>query len=157
MTFVTGTDEHGEKIAEAAKARGMQPKDHCDSVVEEYKSLWTQVAFCCILNSLLYVFYPNTPICKLRNSVSVCFLQLDISYDSFIRTTDKKHEVGALLCKMLSSRSRIVQLLCMSLAHQHCLLFECFVEAVAWFHLKFHFSLRRTVLCTQQHSCRLTT
>lgn len=44
VRFVTGTDEHGEKIAEAAKARGMQPQEHCDSVVEEYKSLWTQVA-----------------------------------------------------------------------------------------------------------------
>ena len=43
VKFVTGTDEHGEKIAEAAKARGMQPQEHCDSVVEEYKSLWTQV------------------------------------------------------------------------------------------------------------------
>ena len=43
VRFVTGTDEHGEKIAEAAKARGMQPQEHCDSVVEEYKSLWTQV------------------------------------------------------------------------------------------------------------------
>lgn len=60
VRFVTGTDEHGEKIAEAAKARGMQPQEHCDSVVEEYRSLWTQ---------------------------------LDISYDSFIRTTDKRHEV----------------------------------------------------------------
>lgn len=43
MRFVTGTDEHGEKIADAAKARGMQPQEHCDNIVEEYKSLWTQV------------------------------------------------------------------------------------------------------------------
>ena len=43
VRFVTGTDEHGEKIADAAKARGMQPKEHCDSIVEEYKSLWAQV------------------------------------------------------------------------------------------------------------------
>lgn len=43
VRFVTGTDEHGEKIADAAKARGMQPQEHCDSIVEEYKSLWSQV------------------------------------------------------------------------------------------------------------------
>lgn len=43
VRFVTGTDEHGEKIAEAAKARGLQPQEHCDSVVEEYKALWNQV------------------------------------------------------------------------------------------------------------------
>lgn len=40
---MTGTDEHGEKIALAAAARGMTPKQHCDSVVCEYKSLWQQV------------------------------------------------------------------------------------------------------------------
>lgn len=43
VRFITGTDEHGEKIADAAKARGMQPQEHCDSIVEEYKALWTQV------------------------------------------------------------------------------------------------------------------
>lgn len=43
VRFVTGTDEHGEKIAEAAKAQGLEPKQHCDSVVEEYKALWNQL------------------------------------------------------------------------------------------------------------------
>ena len=52
VKFVTGTDEHGEKIAEAAKARGMQPEEHCNSIVEEYKSLWTQVYL--IMSSVLY-------------------------------------------------------------------------------------------------------
>lgn len=47
VRFVTGTDEHGEKIAEAAKARDFQPKQHCDSVAEEYKALWSQV--CCVV------------------------------------------------------------------------------------------------------------
>lgn len=43
VRFVTGTDEHGEKIALAAEKRGMTPQQHCDSIVEEYKSLWQQV------------------------------------------------------------------------------------------------------------------
>ena len=38
---MTGTDEHGEKIALAAEKRGMTPQEHCDSVVEEYKALWS--------------------------------------------------------------------------------------------------------------------
>lgn len=66
VTFVTGTDEHGEKIALAAAARGLEPQAHCDAIVEEYKSLWGK---------------------------------LDIRYDSFVRTTDEKHE--ALVTRVL--------------------------------------------------------
>lgn len=40
---MTGTDEHGEKIAEAAAAQGLRPQEHCDSVVQQYKDLWAQV------------------------------------------------------------------------------------------------------------------
>lgn len=45
VMFVTGTDEHGEKIALAAEKRGMDPKQHCDDVVASYKSLWREVRF----------------------------------------------------------------------------------------------------------------
>ena len=43
VRFVTGTDEHGEKIALAAQKRGMTPQQHCDDIVGEYKSLWQEV------------------------------------------------------------------------------------------------------------------
>ena len=43
VRFVTGTDEHGEKIAASAAAAGLSPQDHCDSVVERYKELWKMV------------------------------------------------------------------------------------------------------------------
>ena len=59
VTFITGTDEHGEKIALAAAKRGLGPKEHCDDIVSSYKQLWKD---------------------------------LHIDYDSFIRTTDPKHE-----------------------------------------------------------------
>lgn len=59
VAFLTGTDEHGEKIALAAAKNGLTPPEHCDKIVEEYKALWQK---------------------------------LDISYDSFIRTTDSHHE-----------------------------------------------------------------
>ncbi len=45
VTFITGTDEHGEKIALAAEKQGLQPKEHCDRIVDEYKRLWEQVTF----------------------------------------------------------------------------------------------------------------
>jgi len=59
VAFITGTDEHGEKIALAAASRGLKPQEHCNDIVASYKQLWES---------------------------------LDISYDSFIRTTDAKHE-----------------------------------------------------------------
>ncbi|KAL3369493.1 hypothetical protein AABB24_010038 [Solanum stoloniferum] len=40
VIFITGTDEHGEKIATAAAANGSSPNEHCDVVSQAYKSLW---------------------------------------------------------------------------------------------------------------------
>ncbi len=38
--FLTGTDEHGQKIAQTAKEKGMSPKDFADSVVPKFKDAW---------------------------------------------------------------------------------------------------------------------
>ena len=38
--FLTGTDEHGQKIAEAAKARGKEPQAFCDEIVTRFRSAW---------------------------------------------------------------------------------------------------------------------
>jgi len=38
--FQTGTDEHGQKVAEAAKANGMTPKEHCNLFVQNFKKFW---------------------------------------------------------------------------------------------------------------------
>jgi methionyl-tRNA synthetase len=59
VRFVTGTDEHGLKIQRSAAARGKQPIEHCDEIVQQFQGLWQK---------------------------------LEIQYDSFIRTTDPKHE-----------------------------------------------------------------
>ena len=40
VRFLTGTDEHGQKIERAAKARGLAPKALADQVVERFRSLW---------------------------------------------------------------------------------------------------------------------
>ncbi|KAK9809086.1 hypothetical protein WJX72_009193 [[Myrmecia] bisecta] len=58
VTFVTGQDEHGEKVNASAETRGLSAQEHCDDIAEQYKQLWRQ---------------------------------LDISYDSFIRTTEGRH------------------------------------------------------------------
>ena len=38
--FMTGTDEHGQKIEEKAKAKGMTPKEYVDDFVIRAKDLW---------------------------------------------------------------------------------------------------------------------
>jgi methionyl-tRNA synthetase len=38
--FLTGTDEHGERIAETARARGLAPIKHCDEVVTGFQDAW---------------------------------------------------------------------------------------------------------------------
>ncbi|PIA28900.1 hypothetical protein AQUCO_06500025v1, partial [Aquilegia coerulea] len=40
VIFITGTDEHGEKIAAAATACGSSPREHCDNISHAYKMLW---------------------------------------------------------------------------------------------------------------------
>ncbi len=67
--FLTGTDEHGKKIENAAKIHGKKPKEFVDSLVLEFKEDWRK---------------------------------LNLSYDKFIRTTDKDHEkiVGEILKKV---------------------------------------------------------
>ncbi|MDR2636095.1 MAG: methionine--tRNA ligase, partial [Campylobacteraceae bacterium] len=38
--FLTGTDEHGQKIEQAALSRGKNPKEYADMVSEKFRSLW---------------------------------------------------------------------------------------------------------------------
>ncbi len=57
--FLTGTDEHGQKIEDAAKEKGTTPNKLVDSLVPIFKKTWEK---------------------------------LNISYDYFIRTSDKQHE-----------------------------------------------------------------
>ena len=58
VKFLTGTDEHGQKIETVAKEKDVKPKEFLDGIVKNIKSLWSD---------------------------------LDITYDQFLRTTDKDH------------------------------------------------------------------
>ncbi len=57
--YLTGTDEHGQKIEKVAESAGITPKEYVDKQVDILKNVWKT---------------------------------LNISYDKFIRTTDKEHE-----------------------------------------------------------------
>lgn len=43
VMFLTGTDEHGEKILNVAKEKGMEPKAYLDVIVDEIKDLWAKM------------------------------------------------------------------------------------------------------------------
>lgn len=59
--FLTGTDEHGQKIEESAKKHNKPTQEFADEISATFKNLWDE---------------------------------FDISYDKFIRTTDKNHKKG---------------------------------------------------------------
>ena len=57
--MLTGSDEHGQKVQEAANNRGVSPLEHVDEYVLRFTKLWSK---------------------------------LNIKYDDFIRTTEKRHQ-----------------------------------------------------------------
>jgi methionyl-tRNA synthetase len=43
VLFITGTDEHGQKIERAAQAKGMSPQAYCDEIVPNFQQLWQKL------------------------------------------------------------------------------------------------------------------
>lgn len=41
--FLTGTDEHGQKVEKAAAQKGRTPKEHADIMVENFRDLWEKL------------------------------------------------------------------------------------------------------------------
>jgi len=42
--FLTGTDEHGSKVAEAAQAAGLSEQEFCDRTIEYFKTAWKNLS-----------------------------------------------------------------------------------------------------------------
>lgn len=40
--FLTGTDEHGQKIERMAREKELTPKAYCDQIVDTFKAVWSQ-------------------------------------------------------------------------------------------------------------------
>jgi len=41
--FLTGLDEHGQKVQQAAEKRGLSPQQHCDDLFPRFKDLWKKL------------------------------------------------------------------------------------------------------------------
>ena len=40
VRFMTGSDEHGQKIEKKAEAAGMEPKAYVDKIADSFKEVW---------------------------------------------------------------------------------------------------------------------
>lgn len=40
VIFVTGVDEHGQKIQRTAESKNLEPQEHCDAITKNYRNLW---------------------------------------------------------------------------------------------------------------------
>ena len=77
VKFVTGLDEHGQKVQQGAQSEGIEPLERCNRIAEEFQSM---------------------------------LLQLDISNDDYIRTTQERHKkVVSRLLQDLYDRGEIYQ------------------------------------------------
>lgn len=77
VLFLTGTDEHGQKIQEAATEQGMSPLELCDLMAGRFEGAW---------------------------------VELGISHDRFIRTTEAGHRaVVAALLERLKDNGHIYE------------------------------------------------
>jgi len=43
VRFITGSDEHGQKIQRTAESLGRTPQEHCDITVKSFKDLWERL------------------------------------------------------------------------------------------------------------------
>ncbi len=43
VLFITGTDEHGQKIQRMAESRGRSPQEHCDEITAGFQTLWQKL------------------------------------------------------------------------------------------------------------------
>ena len=41
--FLTGVDEHGQKVQQAAEKRDVAPQQHCDEMAPRFKELWKKL------------------------------------------------------------------------------------------------------------------
>ncbi|WP_144673890.1 methionine--tRNA ligase [Campylobacter jejuni] len=67
--FLTGTDEHGQKIEEAAKLRNSTPQEYADKISFEFKKLWDEF-------EITYDIYARTTDARHIEFVKAMFLKM---------------------------------------------------------------------------------
>ena len=109
--FVTGADEHGQKIANTATDKGKQPIEICNQVCLNHRCLCVLFLFCCLIWTCLLsvvsfcIFCPGhyfsnffifhvvlTPQIQYVSGFQCLNQRILISNDDYVRTTSDRHK-----------------------------------------------------------------
>jgi len=85
--FLTGTDEHGQKIERIAREQGTSPKEYCDGVVAKFQQVWKQA-------SISYDRFIRTTEPDHRSAVEAMWKRMEQNGDIYKADYDGMYCVG---------------------------------------------------------------
>jgi methionyl-tRNA synthetase len=85
--FLTGTDEHGQKIERIAQELGVSPKIYCDGIVAQFKQTWERMG-------MAYDRFIRTTDADHRAAVESMWQRLSASGDIYLADYDAMYCVG---------------------------------------------------------------
>ena len=115
VAFVTGMDEHGQKVADTAAAKGMTPQDWCDSMEPAFRDAWDMlgITYTDFVGTLISSV---TDIVNMISYVLVAFVAISLVVSSimigiitYISVLERKKEIGILrsICASKGDISRV--------------------------------------------------
>ena len=99
VIFITGVDEHGQKIQRTAESNNISPESHCDNINKKYKLLWNEL-------NITYDRYIRTTNNNHYEIVKQFFKRVENSGDIFLGTQKGWYCVGCEEFKDISVSSK---------------------------------------------------
>ncbi|MFH5344490.1 methionine--tRNA ligase [Campylobacter coli] len=96
--LLTGTDEHGQKIEQAAKIRNSTPKEYADKISSEFKKLWDEF-------EITYDIYARTTDTRHVEFVKAMFLKMWQKGDIY---KDEYEGHYCISCEIFFAKSQLV-------------------------------------------------
>ncbi|MGH2268057.1 methionine--tRNA ligase [Campylobacter taeniopygiae] len=100
--FLTGTDEHGQKIEQAAKERNSTPKEYTDKISAEFKKLWDEL-------EINYDIYARTTDQTHIDFVQAMFLKMWQKGDIY---KDQYEGHYCISCESFFTKSQLINEIC---------------------------------------------
>jgi methionyl-tRNA synthetase len=97
--FLTGTDEHGQKIERMARDQGVSPKIYCDGIVAKFKEAWAQAR-------ISYDRFIRTTDPDHRASVEAMWKRMEAAGDIYQADYDAMYCVG---CEGWKTEEEVVE------------------------------------------------
>ncbi|HDX3748120.1 methionine--tRNA ligase [Campylobacter coli] len=96
--LLTGTDEHGQKIEQAAKIRNSTPKEYADKISSEFKKLWDEF-------EITYDIYARTTDTRHVEFVKAMFLKMWQKGDIY---KDEYEGYYCISCESFFAKSQLI-------------------------------------------------